>query len=976
MNEIDLSFEVAKAIFATAKEIENAIVSEEDAKIQLITRVLTEVLGWAHKDISAERKNQNGYSDYILSDLEIFAFLVEAKRKGIITLSTRTATRQDYKISGPVLKDALGGIEQAASYCAPEGIQLAVLTDGRLWIIFKPFIPGERYKDKQAIVFPTYDSILSDFPTFFELLSKSHYRKNTYKLIFDRIHENRNFVSSLLRSPLESSDLRVGQKSPLAFDLEQVFTHFFSALAGDDDPDLIINCFVETKESRIADFSLEKITANVLGNLAPNDTSVDEGLNTLIESTIRGELGQTVFIVGPTGAGKSTFLERFFKKTLSRLIRDRCVVISVNALDASGDDRTSINWMTNKIIHSIEHQIFIDGFPSWNDLQALYQGEYIKRSKGVDAQLYKRDKQAFKEKFGLFMEEQVENDREGYLNRLVRDIVLNRKKLPILVIDNTDEFDLSYKEKLFQFCQALRRNANHCLLIFPATDRSAWTFSKTDIFNIYASKSFFLPTPAPREVFRKRVDYLKEKLTAIGQGKTKAEYLIGHGIKISINNLEGFAAVVENIFVDQDFAAKRIGELSNYNIRKTLLLSKRVITSAYLDIEDILKSYIVGQIVTPSQIDFMNALLRGDYNVFKQDDDHVIFSMFQVDSEIRQSPLVHLRILILLQQTHFNSSDDEHRYLPINSIYRYFDVMGMSEVSIERSLASMIQSELIEPYDLSSKSAWHSQKLAITYCGLAHVEMALFNAVYFEQMAMTTRMVDLELVGQIRGILFSNVAHSEKMKNVVRLFAQYLFDEDTKFVIVPEKEEFAEQSQLRGGILGKWTKAQVPNRDKRDSIEVRAEHGLVAKDVIATVDWFDWAKGFGFVKIPTLNETAFIHQKTISASDIDELHDGDDIRCDVGRGSKGLFVSGVRNISSAPSEAQAAVIVRLFPDRGYGFVHVPATGNDAFFHYSVFSDGVRATLKLGDHLRVNVKADKSGTSFQVKRVIEYRGPEA
>ncbi len=55
------------------------------------------------------------------------------------------------------------------------------------------------------------------------------------------------------------------------------------------------------------------------------------------------------------------------------------------------------------------------------------------------------DKDAFKEKFGQYMDEQVEKDREGYLNRLLQDVVRNRKKLPILVIDNTDEFTLGIR---------------------------------------------------------------------------------------------------------------------------------------------------------------------------------------------------------------------------------------------------------------------------------------------------------------------------------------------------------------------------------------------------------------------------------------------------------------------------------------------------------------------------------------------------
>jgi hypothetical protein len=138
------------------------------------------------------------------------------------------------------------------------------------------------------------------------------------------------------------------------------------------------------------------------------------------------------------------------------------------------------------------------GFPAWNDLQALYHFEYVKRSEGIDAPLYRRNKDEFKERFSQFVEEQVQKDREGYLNRLISDLIKNRKKLPVFVIDNTYEFSLNYKTSIFQYFQAIRRVSEHCLLIFPLAYRSDWAFSKTEIFNIYSSRSFFLPTVAQR----------------------------------------------------------------------------------------------------------------------------------------------------------------------------------------------------------------------------------------------------------------------------------------------------------------------------------------------------------------------------------------------------------------------------------------------------------------------------------------------
>ena len=73
-----------------------------------------------------------------------------------------------------------------------------------------------------------------------------------------------------LEAPIREDDIKLNLKSSLAFDLDEVFSTFFTNLTGEADEDLLIECFVETKESRIADFSLEKMTARALGNLDPN----------------------------------------------------------------------------------------------------------------------------------------------------------------------------------------------------------------------------------------------------------------------------------------------------------------------------------------------------------------------------------------------------------------------------------------------------------------------------------------------------------------------------------------------------------------------------------------------------------------------------------------------------------------------------------------------------------------------------------
>lgn len=979
MNEAE---ERARIIVSDVRQNLANIQSEEDAKIQCINRLLSESLDWPFSDFRAERHHENGFSDYLLYNKDYPALIIEAKRLGIIEVATAEKERVRYlKISGSSLKSALPGIEQAASYATPNGLPIAVLTDGMAWIVFKTFVPGANYKSKEAIVFPSLDAILADFSVFYDLLSKPQFGNRIYNTIFDQIHNKRLLLSQRLVSPIEESDILLSPKSDLAFDLERVFQKFFSRLTGNDDEDLLIECFVETRESRIADFSLEKITTSVLGNIVPSDKSVDAELTTLIASNVDSDKasddsGQTIFIVGPTGAGKTTFLDRFFRRTLPGVIRRRCVVLNVNCLDASGREDNALQWLTEALIEMLEDAIYEGGSPSWDDLVGLYHGDYVRRRKGVDAQLYNADKSAFKIKFGEYLEKKVESDREGYLKRILEDAVKNRKLLPIIVVDNTDEFTMEYKQQFFQFAQSLRRHANHCLVIFPVTDKSAWSFSKTDIFSIYQSRSFFLPTPSPREVFRKRIDFLNKKVFEEQEGKSgKGRYFSSKGIAISIENMQGFAKVLENVFVDHDYTSKTIGELTNYNIRRTLELSQRVITSSVIKIEDLVKSYVSGEMLTTNFSVFMEALMRGNYEVYKRGDNPEIYPIFQADSEVRQSPLLQLRVLALLSSIYYAGRSIEERHIGVQSIIEYFDALTCPEIAVEKALTGLLEAGLLEPFDISEPSLSADQKLAISYRGIAHLRLASHNSVFFFQMALTTGLANEEVAQRIRSLYEGCLPFLSKVQKIKELFLDYLLAEDRKHVRYDDDHsQYACQSKLLHELQGFSTASRSHGEELAAVLGEEYREGIVRKQVVVVVDFYDQTKGFGFADLEDGSDRTYISVDALASAGVDLVRDGDRVLCDIARGKKGVYVDNIYEVTPDPDiEVARCTVVKVFPERGYGFVQLDGSERTAFFHVSVFDSDRRDSIELGDQFEAEICADKKDRGLQIRQIIEGVG---
>ncbi|GHY49026.1 AAA family ATPase [Vibrio cholerae] len=978
-----LSIDDAETKFETiySEVINNlgSIASEEDSKIQIINRIFTECLGWGFSDIKAETKHENGFSDYIFCASDTPQFVVEAKRVGALDVEVAKRDAIKYlKLSGSALKKCNDGIDQAFSYASPNGLPLAVLTDGLIWVVFKTHIPGENYKNKQGIVFPSLEAIKNDFSSFFELLSKSNVENRVFNSIFDDAHHNRILISHNLKAPIDDTEIKLTKRSDIAYDLEKVFANFFERLSGDDDDDMMVECFVESHESRIADYSLEKITTSVLGNLSREKNNVDGELSRIISNTIEaeniGESEQSIFIVGPTGSGKTTFLERFFSKTLSKTIRDKCIVLNVNCLDASGDEQTIVNWMIERLIVQLESQLYADGIPTWDDLRGLYHGQYLRRVRGVDKELYETDKSAFKIKFGEFLDNEVERDREGYLNRILKDVLNNRHMLPIIVIDNTDEFSLEFKTRIFQLSNSIKREINHCMLFFPVTDKSAWIFSKTDIFSIHQSRSFFLPTPSPKEVFRKRINYINEKLSSPYSEEDKKLYFSKKGIGISITDINSFAKVIEDVFVNHDYTSKTLGELTNFNIRRTLLLSQRVITSPVIRIEDLIKSYISGNMVTTNFTKFIEALILGDYTVYKQGDAPEICPIFCVSGGYIQSPLLKLRVLSLLKAIQQGNRSIEDKHLTVPSIISYFDTMGVHEATIEHTLIELFELGLIEPYDLSMSSLSNKQRFTISYKGSSHLQLASRNSVYFYQMALTTPIDCSDTSEKIRSTYKANIRFIEKINRIKNIFSDYLIKEDIKYISEPNHSEKYEHQVLMIKNISGFGSRKTPEDELISTFGDYYKKGTILRGVDAVVDAFDVNDESGFANVENYEESVYFSLMQLKGLGVEFVHDGDILRCDIARGDNGIYIERVHYVLDNKEDriVDDCIITKVFSHRGYGFCKFGSSEQDAFFHKTIFDETTREILSEGFKFKAEIIPGQKG-DYQVRMVIPDTG---
>lgn len=452
--------------------------TEQDARIHIIDRILVEILGWDREGIRTESHIESGYIDYLLSAGGKDRLVIEAKRTSKLLIDTRQPRMGWYKVGGPVLQSASEGLEQAKRYCTDAAVLFSALTTGLEWIGFWALrTDGKPPKDGKAVVFPSLEAIQQNFATFYDLFSPEGMIANLYQV---HIHEQEGLRVSkneILEAVIDVSERHLLPKTPLLRDLETIYSNFFSTISGED-PDMLAKCFVESKESRAADKTLEKITNQLLNKIDIVNSKEGAELQDEIRTAIESQKGEFVLIVGNKGAGKSTFINRFFRLVLDKQLRNSCLILNLDLANSDGNQATIFEWLIDKLKTELEMNLFKDGYPTYEDLQGVFFSDYQRWSNGQYKPLYQRDKDAFKEKFGELIGDLIVNKPKEYVEELLKNSISSRKLMPCIVFDNTDHYPQSFQESVFQFAQSIYREC-FSFIICPITDRTVWQLSKS-----------------------------------------------------------------------------------------------------------------------------------------------------------------------------------------------------------------------------------------------------------------------------------------------------------------------------------------------------------------------------------------------------------------------------------------------------------------------------------------------------------------
>lgn len=810
VDPIDQASERFKALHAEVSNLKKEQWTESDTRLKVIDRVLFEVLGWDKNEAAkTEEQAGDGFTDYTLRHLDSARLVVEAKRDAIdFALDNRDSTT-GYKLNGPVFNaSAKAAIKQAIVYCAFKSCELACVTNGSEWVVFRAnrLGDGKEILDGKGIVFPSLTAIDNNFRIFYDLLSKLSVENLRYRGEFQRVEGIPTRDHSFLR-PLRSPETRkLLQRNEFAADFDAIMSSFFERLKGDQDPEMIQKCFVETHESDLADEKLMRIAEDLVEKVKHLDTGTGHELVQLIEAAKLQHKNRFILLAGNKGAGKSTFIDRFFKFILPPQTAEGVILLRVDLSLSSGDANGVVEWLSQRLIEECEKAVFSTDKTDWAEyIGKIFFDEYQRWSNVTMSHLYNSDKGQFKIEFGRHIEKMRETQSHEYIKKLVGYITRSHLKIPCLVFDNTDHFTIQFQETVFQYARSIYES-EFCVVILPITDKTSWQLSKQGALQSFESEVLSLPVPRADKVIERRISFLLDKLN-IKSEEQRREYFLSRGIRLKLEDVGKFASGLNRIFVESKDTAKWMGGLANYDIRRLLELTKDVIASPHLKLDDLLKAHIVGTAEAVPSYKVKLAIIKRRYDIYPAGEHSFVQNLFGLSLDPPTTPLLGARILQFLSDVSdlsANANSLQSSFVPVSQVHEHFLALGIPTGVVDAWLAQLLVKGLISNYDPTILSLSNTSLIEISPSGKIHLAWSTADVDYIQAMRDVTplrsKMVYEHIVDDYKD--FRN-----KWEDSIRTFIDYLIAEDEAYCTVPDHESFSGQASIKKRLT--WRKARL-----------------------------------------------------------------------------------------------------------------------------------------------------------------------
>jgi hypothetical protein len=800
-------------------------VSEADTRIKIIDRILKEVLGWNEGMITRENPVHKGFLDYIIApNGGRGAVVIEAKKEGASFDVAIKKNLMRMKLNGSIRsnKELYEAIEQAHYYCVEQAIRFAVVTNGYSWVIFRASRDDIPWREGFAIIFSSAGIIKDNFIDFWNLLSP-------YAIQSGLLESTFSSAQLVNRKLLRVIDYLFYPDQPMLRNrlhnqLSPIVNRIFGDIAEDDQIEILQRCYIHSKTLKIIDENLKLLVTDTIPHFALNDGTIDikTGENDA------GEFGQTIgkiltdpqgdvlLLLGGIGAGKSTFLKRFFKFVGKDLIDRTGCWFYITFLHPPEKDKME-NFVYEKIIEQIRSRYEHEKLLNRESILEAFKPEIdelndtIFNAEQLDDKEYQRRLSSYIELW--------KNDLPKYVQALLK-LLRSKGKSVIICIDNLDQLSPDYQNQIFLYSQRLT-NEVKSITIMALREESFYSASIQRTFSAYTNRKFHISSPSFRVLIGQRLKYAREVLTFPDQ---RVQLILRSGNALDKNQINNFLAIIEDsLFRSNRNIARFIECISSGNMREALDMFASFLYSGSTDVDKMLAIYEKQGNYFVAFHEFAKAIILGDRRFYRESSSKGM-NLFDCGAERNSSHFTSLRILNYLLVHQGTNSPEGRGFVEIEYVLGAFiDVMD-NEEDFFRTANRLLKKSLIEVDTRATDSIKNSICIRITASGWYYASFLSKSFSYLDLMLQDTPINEevvvndlTDLVRKVDAIVDNEQTKREKLElrfQRVNIFLEYLEKEE-----IHEREYFGLESNT--SPLGREIMKPIKEQFKKEMSNIK-----------------------------------------------------------------------------------------------------------------------------------------------------------
>jgi GTPase SAR1 family protein len=548
--------------------------------------------------------------------------------------------------------------------------------------------------------------------------------------------------------------------------LFSTITKYFGSNSDETPDEVIDRAYVTSDElgsyEGVLETYLKDRTDKIAGNqLKPIVTSKNTatGISSEIQKFSLSPSARVQLIIGSVGAGKSTFIRRFYRRLMTQDVakRTRWAFLNFNVMPPGLEGLKT--WIAEQFTNSFAEINNVDVYEA-DQIEKIFGAELRRFERGPAKALFNNDRTEYVRRRTNLLEE-LTKDPVKLAGSIARHFSGEINLGIVIVFDNVDKRSRDQQLAIFEAAQWFKDLTKSLVLINLRDSTFEAHRDEAPLDAFINAINFYIRPPRFAQVIRKRLELVMETLQT--EVDPQQEYALASGLKIKYPATrlgEFLLGIYLSMFDDRSAkVASALEALVAKDVRRALGMFGDIIVSPHIPTGQITSSVLSGGEMRIRENPIIRSLMRGRQKYYNGRSLYIHNILYADPDYNRPSNLLIPDILEYLIRNRKAKIDfTQEGYATIGTVLKKMSQLGYDEEDTFKAIGTVVKWGLIEPESLVVDKLSEDDAVRMHASGFIHMRFFLERNEYLIGVTTNLQFASREVAKDI-GQLWSGQDH-------------------------------------------------------------------------------------------------------------------------------------------------------------------------------------------------------------------------